>query len=94
MMFVWKDEQSMSTDQRKASMRSDSKIEGTALCSQGRCPFCKYQIHVLEEGTSAVIKAAVIKTDLQAKRTFAKCPKCKHWLMVPLQYHPDRAVET
>lgn len=64
------------------------------LTSQGRCPFCRYQIHILEDGTSAVIKAAVIKTDLQLEKTFAKCPKCKQWLIVPLQYRPERAVGT
>lgn len=57
---------------------------------QGRCPVCRYQIHVLEEGTAAVIKAVVIKADLRSKRTIAKCPKCKAWLVVPLQYHPGR----
>lgn len=72
----------------------DPKGSPSALTSQGRCPFCRYQIHVLEEGTAAVIKAAVIKTDLQSERTFAKCPKCKHWLIVPLLYRPERAVGT
>jgi len=84
----------MSTDQRKNQITSPFKIEGAALSPQGRCPFCRYQIHILEEGTAAVIKAAVIKTDLQSKKTFAKCPKCKHWLIVPLQYRPERAVGT
>jgi uncharacterized protein with PIN domain len=65
-------------------------IDGIALSVGGRCPVCRYQIHVLE-GTAAVIKAAVIKTDPQFKRTFAKCPKCKQWLIVPLEYRPEQA---
>lgn len=43
----------------------DSKIDGAALSQQGRYPFCRYQIHILEEGIAAIIKAAVIKTDLR-----------------------------
>jgi uncharacterized protein with PIN domain len=73
-------------------MAIDSGIEGAELSPQGRCPFCRYQIHILEEKTAAVIKAAVIKTDLRARKTFAKCPKCKGWLVVPLQYRPDKVV--
>lgn len=70
----------------------DPKVNASKLTSQGRCPFCSYQIHILEEETAVVIKAAVIKTDLPSQRTFAKCPKCKHWLIVPLQYRPERVV--
>ncbi|TAK08919.1 MAG: hypothetical protein EPO39_03530 [Candidatus Manganitrophaceae bacterium] len=72
----------------------DLKIDGANLSPQGRCPFCRYQIHILEAGNAAVIKAAVIKSDLRADRTFAKCPKCKQWLIVPLRYHQDRSFGT
>ncbi len=60
-----------------------------ALSSQGRCPSCHYQIHVLEGNAFAVIKAAVIKTDLKGRVAYAKCPKCKAWLIVPLCYAPS-----
>lgn len=59
------------------------------LSSQGRCPFCHYQIHVLEGDAFAVIKAAVIKTDVRDRVAYAKCPKCKAWLIVPLRYVPS-----
>lgn len=59
------------------------------LSSQGRCPSCHYQIHVLEGNAFAVIKAAVIKTDLKDRVAYAKCPKCKAWLIVPLCYAPS-----
>ena len=64
------------------------------LTSQGRCPFCKCKIHVIEEGGAVIIKAAVIKINSKRKVVCAKCPKCKHWLIVPLQYRPDHAVGT
>lgn len=57
-----------------------------ALSLQGRCPSCHYQICVLEGNAFAVIKAAVIKTDLKDLAAYAKCPKCKNWLIVPLRY--------
>ena len=60
-----------------------------ALSLQGRCPSCHCQIHVLEGNAFAVIKAAVIKTDLKDMVAYAKCPKCKVWLMVPLRYAPS-----
>lgn len=58
------------------------------LSLQGRCPSCHYQIHVLEGHAFAVIKAAIIKTDLKDRLAYAKCPKCKTWLIVPLRYDP------
>jgi len=59
------------------------------LSSQGRCPLCRYRIYVEEEGGAIVIKAAIIKAFLKEGRVCAKCPKCKNWLIVPLQYRSD-----
>lgn len=59
------------------------------LLPQGRCPFCRYRIYV-EETETVVVKAAIIKAFLKEGRVCAKCPKCKHWLLVPLQYRPDK----
>ncbi|MDC4205923.1 MAG: hypothetical protein MPW17_05290 [Candidatus Manganitrophus sp.] len=56
------------------------------LSPQGRCPFCRYRIYIEEEGGAVVIKAAIIKAFLKEGRVCAKCPKCKNWLIVPLQY--------
>jgi hypothetical protein len=58
------------------------------LSAQGRCPFCRYRISIVEEG-EVVIKAAIIKAFLNEGKVCAKCPKCKHWLIVPLQYLPE-----
>lgn len=63
------------------------------LSPQGRCPSCKYRIYIEEEGGAVVIKAAIIKAFLKEGRVCAKCPKCKNWLFVPLQYLSEREVE-
>lgn len=54
----------------------------------GRCSVCRCQIHVVESDRYAVIKAAIIKVDLVEQVTYAKCPRCKNWLIAPLQYAP------
>jgi hypothetical protein len=63
----------------------ETDVEGKPLLANGRCACCRFQI-VAEEGEAAIIKAAVIKADLVKKITNAKCPRCKSWLIVPLQY--------
>ncbi len=63
------------------------------LSPQGRCPFCKYRIYIEEEGGAIVIKAAIIKAFLKEGRVCAKCPKCKNWLIVPLQYLSEEREE-
>jgi hypothetical protein len=54
----------------------------------GRCTVCRCQIHVVESNRYALIKAAIIKVDLLERVTYAKCPRCKNWLIAPLQYLP------
>lgn len=58
------------------------------LSTQGRCPSCRCQIHVLESDVHAVIKTAVIKVSRTDNRVYGKCPRCKSWLIVPLRYAP------
>jgi hypothetical protein len=70
-------------------LRGVNLMIGKSLMPNGRCAFCRYQIHVLEEPNFAVIKVAVIKVNIEEKRVYAKCPKCKNWLFVPLKYSPD-----
>lgn len=65
----------------------EPKLEtALALSAQGRCPSCRYQIHVMEGTAYAVIKTAVIKTEIAPNHVYGKCPKCKAWLIVPLRY--------
>jgi hypothetical protein len=44
---------------------------------------------VVEDGRYAVIKAAIIKVDLREQVVYAKCPRCKNWMIAPLQYTPS-----
>ena len=60
----------------------------------GRCGVCRCQIHVVESERYAVIKAAIIKVDLLEGVAYAKCPRCKNWLIAPLKYVPRGGVET
>jgi hypothetical protein len=55
----------------------------------GRCGVCRCQVHVVEGGRYAVIKAAIIKVDLRDRVAYAKCPRCKNWMIAPLQYAPS-----
>ena len=61
-----------------------------ALAAQGRCPGCRYQIHVMEGSAYAVIKAAVIKADTASTGVYGKFPKCKCWLIMPLSYQGEK----
>lgn len=74
------------TPARAEVQKGAGSVLAKALLSNGRCGSCRYQIHVLEEPHFALIKAAVIKVNIDKKQVYAKCPKCKNWLMVPLQY--------
>jgi hypothetical protein len=75
-----------------------SSIEETVMISVaevavgGRCGVCRCQIHVLESGRYVVIKASIIKVDLVEQVTYAKCPRCKNWVIAPLQYKPGAQV--
>lgn len=59
------------------------------LSAQGRCPFCRYRIYIVEAEGEVVIKAAIIKAFLKEGTVCGKCPKCKNWLIVPLRYRPE-----
>jgi hypothetical protein len=56
------------------------------LLSDGRCAQCLTPIIVIDETQAVLIKAAVLKADLRTQITYAKCPRCKNWLEVPLRY--------
>jgi hypothetical protein len=63
-------------------------MQGSDVAIGGRCGVCRCQIHIVESKRYAVIKAAIIKVDLLEQVTYAKCPRCKNWLIAPLQYVP------
>jgi hypothetical protein len=65
---------------------TDPAMDAKPLLSDGRCAQCLTPIIVTEASQAIVIKAAVLKADLQKHITFAKCPRCKSWLEVPLRY--------
>ena len=52
---------------------------------RGRCPSCRITL-LLRSADEVVIRNAVLKVDGPSGRVTAKCPRCKAWVEVPLQY--------
>lgn len=65
---------------------TDPATDLKPLLSDGRCAQCLTPIIVIDETQAVLIKAAVLKADLRTQITYAKCPRCKNWLEVPLRY--------
>jgi hypothetical protein len=65
---------------------TDPATDLKPLLSDGRCAQCLAPIIVTDESQVVLIKAAVLKADLQKRITYAKCPRCKSWVEVPLRY--------
>jgi uncharacterized protein with PIN domain len=49
-----------------------------------RCPVCRSAI-VVRRADEIVVKNAILRVDA-SRRVSAKCPRCKSWVEVPLQY--------
>ena len=50
-----------------------------------RCPSCRTKI-LIRESEAVVVKNAILRVSLRTGDAFAKCPRCKDWVEVPLRY--------
>lgn len=50
-----------------------------------KCPQCRAKIQKLD-GHNLLVKNAIIKVDLNTRYSYAKCPRCKIWVAVPLRF--------
>ena len=51
----------------------------------GRCQVCATRIVVAGDG-DVVVKNAILRVSAKTGRAAAKCPRCKSWVEVPLNY--------
>ena len=50
-----------------------------------RCPTCRTKIDV-PAPDGLVVKNAILRVSSRTGRAAAKCPRCKSWVEVPLNY--------
>ncbi len=50
-----------------------------------RCPVCRTKI-VVPDPQGVVVKNAILRVSRETGQATAKCPRCKAWMEVPLQY--------
>ncbi len=50
-----------------------------------KCPNCRTKIQKMD-GSYLYLRNAIIRIDLKTHCCFAKCPRCKVWIGVPLKY--------
>jgi DNA-directed RNA polymerase subunit RPC12/RpoP len=60
-------------------VRALSKVE------ERRCPTCRTRI-VVPQPQGLVAKHAVLRVGGKTGRAAARCPRCKGWVQVPLNY--------
>jgi hypothetical protein len=60
-------------------VRALSKVE------ERRCPTCRTRI-VVPQPEGLVVKNAILRVSGTTGRAAAKCPRCKGWVEVPLNY--------
>jgi hypothetical protein len=60
-------------------VRALSKVE------ERRCPTCRTRI-VVPQPEGLVVKNAILRVSGKTGRAAAKCPRCKSWVEVPLNY--------
>jgi phage FluMu protein Com len=60
-------------------VRALSKVE------EQRCPTCRTRI-VVPQPEGLVVKNAILRVSGKTGRAAAKCPRCKSWVEVPLNY--------
>lgn len=48
-----------------------------------RCPQCRMKIQQ-RDGEYLVVRNAILRVDLRTAVSYAKCPRCKTWNLVPL----------
>jgi DNA-directed RNA polymerase subunit RPC12/RpoP len=60
-------------------VRAFSQVE------ERRCPTCRTKI-VVPEPDGLVVKNAILRVTAKTGRTVARCPRCKGWVELPLNY--------
>lgn len=50
-----------------------------------KCPHCREKLQK-RDGQYLFLRNAIIKVDLTTAHSYAKCPRCKAWVGVPLRY--------
>jgi predicted Zn-ribbon and HTH transcriptional regulator len=56
-----------------------------ALTEPQRCPTCRTKI-VVPDGEGILVKNAILRVSVDTGHASAKCPRCKSWVEVPLQF--------
>ena len=66
-------------------MASGEVVKALSRVEGRRCPTCRTKI-VVPEPEGLVVKNAILRVSAKTGRTVAKCPRCKSWVEVPLNY--------
>jgi DNA-directed RNA polymerase subunit RPC12/RpoP len=66
-------------------MAEGSLVRPFAGAEAQRCPTCRTKI-VVPEPDGLVVKNAILRVSGKTGRAAAKCPRCKGWVEVPLNY--------
>jgi hypothetical protein len=61
-----------------------SEMDCLLLLKSGKCPICKSRVYIIENEKTTVVKTALIRLSLGENCMYAKCRRCKHWLIIPL----------
>jgi len=66
-------------------MADGNLVRALARAEGRRCPTCRTKI-VVPEPDGLVVKNAILRVSGTTGRAAAKCPRCKTWVEVPLNY--------
>ena len=66
-------------------MADGNLIKVLAGAEARRCPTCRTKI-VVPEPDGLIVKNSVLRVSGKTGRAAAKCPRCKSWVEVPLNY--------
>jgi predicted Zn-ribbon and HTH transcriptional regulator len=55
------------------------------LVEPQRCPTCRTKI-VVSDAAGILVKNAILRVSVDTGDASAKCPRCKSWVEVPLQF--------
>ena len=66
-------------------MADGNLVRGFAGVEGRRCPTCRTKI-IVPAPDGLVVKNAILRVNGKTGRAVAKCPRCKTWVEVPLNY--------
>jgi predicted Zn-ribbon and HTH transcriptional regulator len=67
------------------AISADDKRPRLVLAEPQRCPTCRTKI-VVSDAAGILVKNAILRVSVDTGHASAKCPRCKSWVEVPLQY--------